>query len=225
MADVQDVRQAPPRDRLCHLPGGRDHHGAAGAGRRQHRYPARFLRVRRRGLRTAGDAGQGGAGRTRRPRRPVHQPDREPGPAVPRGRRRSLDPGWHRDHDRAAPDHRARSVPDHHLGGDRAGHRHRAVRRTGLVRAQPPAGPRPRVARVRHAGTGLHHHARSEHRARPRLQCPAARARRRPELGHLGHPDLPVPRDRGHARVLPAGRQLDARGRRPVRRISADPAG
>ena len=29
----------------------------------------------------------------------------------------------------------------------------------------------------------------------------------RPELDHLGHPDLPVPRPRRHARVLPAGRQ------------------
>ena len=47
------------------------------------------------------------------------------------------------------------------------------------------------------------------------------RARRRPELGHLRHPDLPVPRARGHARVLPAGRHLRARGRRPGRRIPA----
>ena len=70
---------------------------------------------------------------------------------------------------------------------------------------------------------GLHHHARGEHRPRPHLLRPAARARRRPELGHLGHPDLPVPRARCHARVLPARRHLRARGRRPVRRYAQPP--
>ncbi len=43
-------------------------------------------------------------------------------------RRRSVDPGRHRDHDRAHPDHRSRPVPDHHLGRDHPGHRDREIR-------------------------------------------------------------------------------------------------
>ena len=89
------------------------------------------------------------------------------------------------------------------------------IERSGVLasfgRSRAP-GPRPRVARVRHAGAGLHHHARGEHRARRHLLGPAARARRRPELGHLGHPDLPVPRARGHAHVLPARRHSTPAG-------------
>ena len=122
-------------------------------------------------------------------------------------RRRGVDPGRHRDHDRADPDHRARPVPDHHLGGDRAGHRHRAVRGAGVLRAQPPARPGPRLARVRHAGAGLHDPARGEARARPDLLGAAARAGQRPELGHLGHADRPVPRPGRDAGLLPARRR------------------
>src|SRR6266702_3275119 len=130
-----------------------------------------------------------------------------------------VDPGRHRDHDRAHPDHRPWPHPDHYLGRDRARDRHRAVGGAGVLRAQPGTRPWPRMAGVRHAGAGVPDPHRRGHRDRAHPAGPAAGAAHRYKLRGLRNPRRPVPRGGRHADLLPARRRPQRGG--PSRRLRA----